>query len=87
MIEPKVDTLSETWLAVLDEIDKMIVARNKLREDASADLRSLDRNLGGIKALEYLKHLADRQQKQTPETIRGSGVRVAGVNHAPKVTR
>lgn len=80
MKEPAIEPASDTWQAVDNDARKEINRLRKLREDPTADLRSLDQNLGGIRALESLLKLPERQNKKPAEPIRGSGIRIPGVN-------
>lgn len=82
MSELKVEPASETWNAVVQEIDKAIQGHREAREQTGLDLRALDGHLAAIKALQSLKKLPERQSKKTPEPLRGSGVRVPGLHHS-----
>ena len=82
MSNQRVETTSETWRAVIEEIEAELKTSRKRREDPSRDLRHLDQDLGRIKQLEHLLALPERQAKKAAEPIRGSGVRVPGMNHS-----
>jgi len=80
MSEPKVDAASETWKSTRAAIETELVKLRLNRDQIGADIRQLDRDLGGIKSLERILELPAKQAKKPAEPIRGSGVRVPGLS-------
>jgi len=61
MMKPKIDHESETWAAVQEAAQERLLELRRAREHPAAELRDLDRKLGGIAELERLLHLPQRQ--------------------------
>jgi hypothetical protein len=73
-MQPKVDHESETWAAVQEAAQERLLELRRAREHPAAELRDLDRKLGGIAELERLLRLPVRQSTKEPDTadVRGN---------------
>jgi len=72
-MQPKVDHESETWAAVQEAAQERLLELRRAREHPAAELRDLDRKLGGIAELEMLLRLPERQNsKKLQEFVRSN---------------
>lgn len=66
----KVDVNSETWKAVSELVCKRLKEDRTQREMPNTELRQLDRLLGGVRRLEEILRLPEKQKEKEhkPET-------------------
>lgn len=83
--KPKVDHESETWAAVQKEAQERLLELRRQREAPAAEVRDLDRKLGGIQELERLLRLPERQNIKEPQSqVRGNHGFTAPRIHKPQ---